>query len=361
METLWFCLVAVMVTIYVILDGFDLGVGLVHLWVARTPGERATVIRTVGPVWDGNEVWLLAGGGALFCAFPILFATAFSGFYLPLMMVLWLLCGRALGIELRHQLDHPAWTGFWDVVFSVSSGLLVLFLGVALGNVVRGVPIGEDGTFFEPLWASLEPGAGSGILDGYTVLTGLTATAALAHHGSLWIVKKTEGLPQDRARRMAEIMAWATIVLCVAATIWTQFVQQRRAFLFGQQSVIVLGYGFPLLAAVGIGCSIRFRRQKRDLPAFLASSVFLLGMMLTVAFSLYPTMLPSSVDPARSLTIHNASAPPASLRTMLMWWIPGILLVIGYFVFVYRQFAGKIDVSADGYEGTPLGPERKHP
>ena len=349
METLWFCLVAVMLTVYVILDGFDLGAGLVHLWVARTSEERATVIRTVGPVWDGNEVWLLAGGGALFCAFPLLFATAFSGFYLPLMMVLWLLCGRALGIELRHQLDHPAWTGFWDVVFSLSSGLLALFFGVALGNVVRGVPIDADGTFFEPLWSSFEPGAGSGILDAYTVLTGLTATAALAHHGSLWIVKKTDGPPQDRARRVAGSMAWITIVLCVVSTVGTRFVQQKRAFLFGQESVNVLGYGFPLLAAAGIGCSIAFRRRKRDLAAFVASSVFLLGMMLTVAFSLYPTVLPSSTDPSRSLTIHNASAPPAGLRTMLAWWIPGILPVIGYFVFVYRRFSGKIDASEHGY------------
>jgi cytochrome d ubiquinol oxidase subunit II len=349
METLWFCLVAVMLTVYVILDGFDLGAGLVHLWVARTPAERATVIRTVGPVWDGNEVWLLAGGGALFCAFPILFATAFSGFYLPLMMVLWLLCGRALGIELRHQLDHPAWTGFWDVVFSLSSGLLALFFGVALGNVVRGVPIGEDGTFFEPLWSSFDPSAGTGILDAYTVLTGLTSTAALAHHGSLWIVKKTEGPPQDRARRIAASMAWITIALCVVSTIATRFVQQKRAFLFGQDTVNYLGYCFPLLAAIGIGSSIAFRRQKRDLAAFLASSVFLLAMMLTVAFSLYPTVLPSSTDPSRSLTIHNAAAPPAGLRTMLTWWLPGILPVVGYFVFVYRRFAGKIDASEHGY------------
>jgi cytochrome d ubiquinol oxidase subunit II len=349
METLWFCLVAVMLTAYVVLDGFDLGAGLVHLWVARTPLERATVIRTVGPVWDGNEVWLLAGGGALFCAFPLLFATAFSGFYLPLIMVLWLLCGRALGIELRHQVDHPAWTGFWDVVFSLSSGLLALFFGVALGNVVRGVPIGEDGTFFEPLWASFEPGAGSGILDGYTVLTGLTATAALAHHGSLWIVKKTEGPVQDRARRTAEVAAWATIALCVASSVWTRFVQQQRAFLFGQGTVNYLGYAFPLLAGAAIGLSIGFRRRKRDTAAFVTSALFLTAMMLTVAFSLYPTVLPASTDPARSLTIHNASAPAAGLRTALMWWVPGILPVIGYFVFIYRRFAGKIDASEHGY------------
>ncbi|HLY07759.1 MAG TPA: cytochrome d ubiquinol oxidase subunit II [Planctomycetota bacterium] len=349
MATLWFCLVAAMLTVYVVLDGFDLGAGLVHLWVARTPQERATVIRTVGPVWDGNEVWLLAGGGALFCAFPLLFATAFSGFYLPLMIVLWLLCGRALGIELRHQIDHPAWTAIWDAVFSCSSGLLALFFGVALGNVVRGVPIGEDGSFFEPLWASFEPGAASGILDGYTVLTGLTAAAALAHHGSLWIVTKTDGPVQDRARRSAEVLGWVTAALSIAATIWTKFVQRQPEFLFGAATVNPWGYLFPLLAAIGIGASLWFRRRRRDLAAFLASAAFLAGMMLTVAFSLYPTLLPSSTDLSRSLTVHNASAPDAGLRTALRWWIPGILPVIGYFVFVYRRFAGKIDLSEHGY------------
>src|SRR4051812_43530487 len=145
METTWFLIVALTLTIYVVLDGFDLGAGLVHLWAARTPEDRAAVIRAVGPVWDGNEVWLLASGGALFVAFPLLLATAFSGFYLPLMILLWLLTGRALGIEFRHQLHHPAWTQFWDVAFSISSGLLALFLGVALGNVIRGVPFGPDG------------------------------------------------------------------------------------------------------------------------------------------------------------------------------------------------------------------------
>jgi cytochrome d ubiquinol oxidase subunit II len=344
METAWFLIVALMLAMYVLLDGFDLGAGLVHLWTARTPQERAAVIRAVGPVWDGNEVWLLASGGALFVAFPLLLATAFSGFYLPLMILLWLLTGRALGIEFRHQLEQPAWTAFWDVVFSLSSGLLALFLGVALGNVVRGVPIGPDGNFFEPLWAST--GSGSGILDGYTVLTGLTSTAALAHHGSLWIALKTEGVLQERARRSAKWSGWATVALILAATFWTRSLQPHASARFAAQP---WGYLLPLAASAGLAGAIYLRRHRRDLAAFLGSSLFLAAMLGSVAFSLYPYVLPASTDPARSLTIHNAAAPAAGLRTALIWWIPGMVPVIGYFVFIYRRFAGKVDAPGQGY------------
>jgi cytochrome d ubiquinol oxidase subunit II len=347
METLWFCILAGMLTIYVVLDGFDLGAGVIHLWVAKTPAERALVIRAVGPVWDGNEVWLLASGGALFVGFPVLFATSFSGFYLPLMMVLWLLTGRALGIEFRHQLEHPAWTGFWDVVFSLSSGLLALFFGVALGNVVRGVPIEFDGTFFEPLWRSFEPGSTSGVLDGYTVLAGLTAVAALTHHGSLWIAKKTEGVVQERSRRTAKWSGWATVALLLLVTIWTHRVQPHMPERFAAQP---WGHVFPLLAAGGLGTAIWMRRRKRDTAAFLASAGFLAAMLASVAFSLYPYMLPSTgYRGYGALTVHNAAAPASSLKTALAWWIPGMIPVIGYFVFVYRKFAGKIGAPEEGY------------
>jgi cytochrome d ubiquinol oxidase subunit II len=346
METLWFCLLSLMLTTYVVLDGFDLGAGILHLWIAWTGQERGAIIRSVGQVWDGNEVWLLASGGALFVAFPPLFATAFSGFYLPLMMLLWLMTGRALGIEFRHQLDHSAWTAFWDVVFSLSSGLLALFLGVALGNVVRGVPIGPDGTFFEPLWASFEPGSTSGVLDGYTVLAGLTTTAALAHHGALWIALKTELGLQERARRAARLMGWITAALTIAATICTHFVQPHMPARFKEQP---WGHLFPLLAVAGFAVAVWMRRRKKDLAAFLGSALFLIGMLTSVAFSLYPYMLPGNPDASLGLTAHNSAAPVSGLRTALAWWIPGMIPVIGYFVFVYRKFAGKIDASEHGY------------
>ncbi len=192
METLWFMIVAVMVAAYVVLDGFDLGAGAIYLGAARTSDERRKILRAIGPVWDGNEVWLLAAGGTLYFAFPLLYASSFSGFYLPLMMVLWLLMLRGIGIELRAHIEHRVWMGFFDLIFCVSSILLAIFFGAALGNVVRGVPLAADGYFFEPLWTNFRVGANTGILDWYTILTGVIALVTLTAHGSLYIAVKTE-------------------------------------------------------------------------------------------------------------------------------------------------------------------------
>src|SRR5579862_1907035 len=157
MGTIWFCLVAVMLAGYVVLDGFDIGVGILHLWIARTEAERRVLLRSIGSVWDGNEVWLLAGGGTLYFAFPALYAASFSGFYLPLIMVLWLLMLRGIALEFRSHQANPLWTSFWDAIFALASTLLAIFYGAALGNVVRGVPFDSSGRFFEPLWTNFVP------------------------------------------------------------------------------------------------------------------------------------------------------------------------------------------------------------
>src|SRR5271157_1151512 len=173
MGSIWFCLVAVMLAGYVVLDGFDLGAGILHLWIARTDAERRVVLRSIGPVWDGNEVWLLAAGGTLYFAFPALYAAGFSGFYLPLMMVLCLLILRGISLEFRSHLSGRIWPPFWDAAFSFASILLAIFFGAALGNVVRGVPFDASGGFFEPLWTNFRPFGQTGILDWYTVLVGV--------------------------------------------------------------------------------------------------------------------------------------------------------------------------------------------
>src|SRR5437879_2348707 len=192
MESLWFAIVAFMIAAYVVLDGFDLGAGAIYLTAARTPAERQAIRRAIGPVWDGNEVWLLAAGGTLYFAFPLLYASSFSGFYLPLMMVLWLLMLRGISIELHSHMENSVWRGFFDVVFCVSSISLAIFFGAALGNVVRGVPLRPDGYFFEPLWTDFRVGANAGILDWYTVLTGVIALVTLTAHGALYLAVKTE-------------------------------------------------------------------------------------------------------------------------------------------------------------------------
>src|SRR4029077_18028357 len=202
METLWFMIVAVMVAAYVVLDGFDLGAGVIYLGAARTPVERQKIMRAVGPVWDGNEVWLLATGGTLYFAFPALYSAGFSGFYLPLIMVLWLLIMRATEIELRHQLDNPMWASFWDFVYCMASILLAIFFGAALGNVIRGVPLDATGYFFEPLFTHWGVTGETGILDWFTVLSGVVSFVALAIHGANFLAIKTENELNARARRV---------------------------------------------------------------------------------------------------------------------------------------------------------------
>src|SRR5712664_3502322 len=191
MPTIWFILISIMIVGYVVHDGFDLGAGILHFVIGRTEQERQFVMRSIGPVLDGNEVWLIAGGGTIFFAFPLLYASGFSGFYLPLMIVLWLLVLRGISIEFRNHVHSQVWTPFWDFVFCFSSLLLAIFYGAALGNVVRGVPLDARGYFFEPLWTNFRLGPETGILDWYTILVGLAAFFALAQHGALWLLVKT--------------------------------------------------------------------------------------------------------------------------------------------------------------------------
>src|SRR5215469_11101567 len=214
----WFLLVAVMITAYVVFDGFDLGAGVLHLFIARTDEERRLVIRTIGPVWDGNEVWLVAGGGTLYFAFPLLYASGFSGFYLPLMMVLWLLILRGIGIELRTHLESPVWRGFFDGAFGIGSLLLIVFFGAALGNVLRGVPLDREGYFFLPLWTDWRAGPRPGILDWYTVLASITALVALSLHGANYAALKTSGEINRRMRQTAGRL-WPALIALTAGSL----------------------------------------------------------------------------------------------------------------------------------------------
>jgi cytochrome d ubiquinol oxidase subunit II len=336
METLWFCLVAAMIALYVILDGFDLGAGIVHLFVARSDGERRQVIGAIGPVWDGNEVWLLAAGGTLYFAFPTLYASSFSGFYLPLMMVLWLLILRGLSIELRNHVDNGLWRSFWDTLFALGSTLLAIFFGAALGNVVRGVPLDQAGYFFLPLWTNFMPGRDSGILDWYTVSIGVAAAVTLTMHGALWVALKTEGEVQRRSKQVARRMWLSVAALTVLITALSFKVQPHLFANFGAHS---WGYVFPMLALAGL---IGVRLSRRELLAFLSSAAYIAGMLTSAAFGVYPHVLASNGDPSVGLTIYNSSAPHYGLNIGLRWFIPGMVLAAAYFFFVYRHFAGKV-------------------
>jgi len=346
LPVIWFCIVAVMVAIYFVLDGFDLGAGIIHLCVARTAEERRLVLKSIGPVWDGNEVWLLAGGGALYFAFPALYASSFSGFYLPLMMVLWLLILRGIAIEFRNQINNALWTPFWDVVFAGASALLAIFFGAALGNVVRGVPLDANHEFFLPLWTNFLPGRDAGILDWYTVLVGLFAFFTLALHGALWVNLKTGGEVQQRARRVARV-AWLAVALFTVIVTTASFsIQPHLAASF---AAMPFGFVFPVLALAGLAGTITFLLRQKDGSAFLASCLYIVGMLTSVVFGVFPNVLPSNADPSFSLTIANASAPDFGLGVGLAWFIPGILLAAAYFTFLYRKFFGKVSLEGGGH------------
>jgi cytochrome bd ubiquinol oxidase subunit II len=344
MPTLWFWIVAVMMTAYVILDGFDIGAGIIHLFVARTDKERRINLRAIGPVWDGNEVWLLAAGGTLYFAFPLLYASSFSGFYLPLMMVLWLLMGRGLSVELRNHLDGIVWRQFFDVVFSLSSILLAIFYGAALGNVMRGVPLGADGYFFEPLWTNWRAGQYPGILDWYTVLAGIVALAVLTMHGALYISTKTEGEVNQRARKIASF-AWQVVLALTFVSLMATL--RLRDGLLTNYKQYPVAFAIPVIVFGSLAMLFNFHTKAKEKAAFVCSSVYIAFMLVGAAVALFPNVLPASTDPSYSLTIHNTAAPHYGLTIGLIWWVIGITLALGYFVFIYRMFRGKVQVEGE--------------
>jgi cytochrome d ubiquinol oxidase subunit II len=346
METLWFILVAFMLTMYVLLDGFDLGVGAIHPFLARDDREKRTVLRSIGPVWDGNEVWIIAAGGTLFFAFPQLYASGFSGFYLPLMIVLWLLMIRGLSIELRGHIQNPLWASFWDAAFFVGSALLAIFFGAALGNVVRGVPIGEDGYFFQPLWTNFSPtNPEPGILDWYTILTGLLALSVLVVHGASWVALKTENALNDRARRFARVGWAATVVLTALTTLATFYLRPEMLSAFAERP---LGFILPVIALAGLAGVGYFHLRRRDQAAFLSSGAYIVGMMTSTVFAIYPNVLPA-VNPENSLTVFNSSASAYGMSVGLIWWSIGMVLAATYFILIYRLFRGKVRLEDQGY------------
>jgi len=346
MGFLWFWLVAVMIVGYVVLDGFDLGVGVLHLFLAGNEAERKAMLASIGPVWDGNEVWLLAGGGTLYFAFPLLYASAFSGFYLPLMIVLWLLVLRGVSLELRNHIDVGVWQSLLDGVFGLSSLLLTVFYGAALANVLRGVPLDTDGYFFLPLWTNWQPGAYPGILDWYTVIGGLVALVALTLHGALWLALKTSGDLEQRARGRVSPLLFLLVALTIVSLFAT--IAVRPASLdnyFHYPATFIVPAGVVVsLAAIWL-----WNRKGQPLKAFLASCLYLFFMLAGACWAVYPVLLPATTDPANDITLARALSGHHTLAVGLAWWLFGMTLAIGYVVFVYSRFKGKVDAPAGGH------------
>jgi cytochrome bd ubiquinol oxidase subunit II len=325
MATLWFVLLAVMFAVYAMLDGFDLGVGALHRLLARSPEEREQAIEAIGPVWDGNEVWLIAGGGVLFLAFPRAYAGAFSGLYLGLIIVLWLLAGRGLGIELRHQLDNPLWQTACDTVFWLSSAALALVFGIALGNVVQGVPLQSDGYFHMSLFE---------ILNRYAVLVGAVVLVVLSAHGAAFLAAFTSGPLAERARRWARRLWWLEVLALAGAAYATYAVRPELLDAFADHPWRLV-FGAVTLAALAL--ELAWQRSGAWRAAFAASSAAVAGLLATTAAALYPDLLPARDGDPFSLTVHNAASSDHALMTALFWWPVGIALAVAYFTLAYRH------------------------
>jgi cytochrome bd ubiquinol oxidase subunit II len=345
MVELWFAIASVMLTAYVVLDGFDFGAGALHLIVARTNEERRRVLGAIGPFWDGNEVWLLAAGGTLFVAFPKVLAAGLSGFYFAIFLVLWALILRGIAIEFRSHVEAPLWRSFWDVTFSVASASLAILFGAALGNLIRGLPLDEKGWFSLALFTDFTPRNPVGILDWYTVLTGVFALVALTSHGAAFLAWKTDGPLQERARRMAARGFAALAVLWLLVSVATRIAAPDFFAGFPSRPFAWVG---ALAALAGLVVASLAVRRRDDRRAFLASCAFLTGLMVATAALSFPALLRSSGDPSRAITAYAAANDHAGLATALSWWLVGFPLAIAYFVVIFRMHRGKAPVNAEG-------------
>jgi cytochrome bd ubiquinol oxidase subunit II len=336
LPVVWFALLVVLLTGYAILDGFDLGAGAVHLIVARTDTERRHVLNSVGPVWDGNEVWLITGGGALFAAFPLVYATVFSGFYLAMVLVLASLILRAVAIEYRSKEASVWWRRGWDVVFSLSSAVAALLFGVAMGNLIGGIALDEQGIY---------RGGLAGLLNPFGLLTGALALAAAVMQGTAWLVLKTEGAIAERSRRIqfGAIGAVAALWVVLAAMAWSD----SGPAVANYKATMAAWIG-PLIGVNALLFGLRSTLLRQALRSFLLCSAAVAGLALAAAAALYPNLVPATVT-ERSLTVGNAHSSELTLTVMLVVALIGMPLVLAYTGFVYWKLRGKVRLESDGY------------
>lgn len=332
----WFVLICVLITGYAVLDGFDLGIGTLHLFI-QADRDRQTLLRAIGPVWDGNEVWLITAGGALFAAFPIAYATVFSGFYPAMILLLFALILRAVAIELRNVHPNAHWRRVWDAGFSLGSILAALVLGTAMGNILWGVPLDQKHEF---------AGALGSLLNAYALLVGLTTLLLFSVHGAAYGALKTEGGLRDKLRHLGFRVGVATMLtLAVAMAITIVAVPHVSARLHAWPWLLVL----PTLTLLCLVAALRGLARDAPKCAFRATCAAIVLVMAQVALGLYPNLVTSRPDPANSLTIYNAASSQKTLGIMLILALIGMPLVLLYTALVYRVFKGKVHPDTAGY------------
>jgi cytochrome d ubiquinol oxidase subunit II len=335
-ETVWFVFVSLAIVGFAVTDGFDLGVGMLSLLIGRSEKERGIVRATIAPVWEANQVWLIALGGLLFLAFPRAYAASFSGFYLAFMLLLWCLIGRGLAIELRSHLGEPVWRTACDILLPIASFLVALVLGTAAGNVFRGVPLDAQGRMYLPLWTTMSVKGEPAIFDWYTLFVGLLAVAIFAHHGANYLALRTRGVVRERARRLASYMWLPMAALTEVGLLVTPKLNPVLAHNYASHPLLYVLIGLP---SVALAALLYLRRYEHDGAAFAASSVLIVVLIASAAVGLYPNLLPATTDPKNSLTIENAATSNYGLTVALAWFAIGLALVILYTVFVYRLFS----------------------
>lgn len=337
LQTTWYVLYIVIISGYVILDGFDLGVGMLSPFITRSDHDRRILLNSIGPVWDGNEVWLVLGGGALFAAFPLVYASLFSGFYLAMMLVLLVLIMRTVAIEFRSKRPEAWWRSLWDWTFTISSLGITILLGVALGNVIRGIAIDQQGNMTVDLLDLLNP---------YSIALGLVAVSMLCLHGAIFLTQKTDGDLLERIRNLVPRLMLMFFVLMTALIAWTLLRDEQFTQNFRDRPWTVV---FPILAFAAIAAAWIFVRRGAYLSAFLASALMIALLLGAVACGTYPVMLRSTIDSAYDLTVHNASAANETLTVMLVIAVIGLPFVLLYTAGIYYFFRGRVVLDDESY------------
>lgn len=336
LNIIWFILVGALLTGYAILDGFDLGVGALHLFT-KTDEERRISINSIGPVWDGNEVWLVTSGGALFAAFPDVYATVFSGFYTAFMLLLFVLIFRAVAIEFRSKQESKRWRAAWDAAFSISSIVIALLMGVALGNIIRGIPIGADKEF---------AGTFIGLLNPYSILVGITTVALFTMHGAIYLVMKTEGALQEKVRTWVNNTIIFFVICFVTTTMATLIYYPNMITHFKETPAFFIVAILTMLAIANIPREIN---KQREFRAFLSSASTIGLLMVLFAIGIFPNIVLSNPIVEYSLTIYNAASSQKTLMIMLIMAGIGMPFVVAYTIIIHKIYKGKVKIDETSY------------
>jgi cytochrome d ubiquinol oxidase subunit II len=340
----WYAIVSLMLVLYVVLDGRNFGAGMLQRFVARTPDERRQVIAAIGPLWSWHEVWLVGFGGTLVAVFPRLMASAFAGYYLALMLILWGLILRGISIEVRGHINDPLWQGFWDFIFAFANFLLAILFGAAAGNLVRGVPLDAQGNFSMAFFTNFMTRGYVGLLDWYTVSVAVFTVAVLAAHGANYLTMKTEGPVHDRCATSAKYLWSAVVPLFVAISLESWNVRPSLVQDALERPFCWIGLVLIVAAACALFSGLAKGRERR---AFLGSNLLLVGLLVTGSADLFPVMLYSTLAPENSLTAYSVASGSESLLLASFWWPVAFVLATSYFVFIARRYGGKVSVVRD--------------